>query len=251
MPITSAARALALLLLAAACGDTSRPSSFELGPTTAGTKVSVVAWRGKVRLRNGAPGRIDVTVRGGKGSASERLVAFLRASRADGGADCTLQVDKAAKDLDLDLEVAIPPGVSLHCACASADVEVLGAWSHLAIATEGAIDARADAGSGSLKGQRGGVSFAAQGAGPTGELRAESTGGQVRVSLPASWKGQLKFQTQTGNLDVPEHEGLETIWDESRKGVVGRMGPPREKGAPLPTVWGVSGTGDVSFRVGE
>ncbi|MCK6459842.1 MAG: hypothetical protein L6Q95_08100, partial [Planctomycetes bacterium] len=148
------------------------------------------------------------------------------------------------------------------------DVDVSGAWGDLVITTDGGVAARAEARGGRLTGRRGGVSFDAAGAGPTGEFRAESTSGHVRVTLPASWKGQLKFQTQTGELDVPEHKDLQTIWDENQKGVVGRMGPAREpreplppglgmgseppgQPAPLPTVWGVSATGNVSFRVGE
>lgn len=247
MPITSAARAIAILLLVGGCGG-SFSSSFEMGESR---KLSVVAWKGKVRLRNGAAGRIDVAVRGKAGIPLDRTVVLLRASQSDGSTALTLHVDKAAKDADLDLEIAAPPGVSLSCSCADADVDVSGAWGDLVVTTDGGIVTRAEASGGRLTGRRGGVSYAAAGAGPTGELRAESTSGHVRVALPAAWTGQLKFQTQTGKLDVPEHAHLQTIWDENQKGAVGRMGPPREKGAPLPTVWAVSGTGDVSFRVGE
>jgi DUF4097 and DUF4098 domain-containing protein YvlB len=108
---------------------------------------------------------------------------------------------------------------------------------------------RAD--SGELKSHRGPVELVARGPGPAGELTAKSTSGNVSVTLPSAWKGQLKFQTQTGKLDVASHSGLQTIWDADKKGAVGRMGPPRKEGEPLATVWAISGTGDVSFRVGE
>ncbi len=247
MRVAPAALALALLLVVGGCGG-SFSSSFEAGEST---KLSVIAWKGRLRLRNGTAGRIDVAVRGRSDVPLDRVVAFVRTSKSDGGSDLALEVDKAAKDADLDLEIAAPPGISLSCRCAEADVDVSGAWADLVVTTDGAIVTHADAKGGRLTGRRGGVSFVAAGAGPTGELRAESTSGHVRVALPAAWSGQLKFQTQTGKLDVPEHGNLQTIWDENQKGAVGRMGPPREKGAPLPTVWAISGTGDVSFRVGE
>jgi hypothetical protein len=226
---------LALALLAGCGGSWSKSYDF------AGEKLSVIAWNGRVALRNGAPGRVEVSVRGG----AEGTVSFATAS-ARGP---VLQVDTAAKDADLVLEIAAPPGISLSVVCSGADVDVSGRWGAIEITTDGAIEATADAVSGSLAGRRGGVSFVAEGAGPTGEMRIEATSGDVSATLPAAWTGQLKFQTRTGRVDVPTHDNLQTIWDEDKRGVVGRMGPRRKEGEPLSTVWVVSGTGNVSFRL--
>lgn len=251
MPAPSALRALAILLLAGGCGGGGPPwsASFELGPATAETRFSVSAWKGKVRLRNSGSGLLEVKLRGRAPVPLDGLVTFAKEGRASRR---SLRIGEAAKDADLELEVAAPPGISLACMCAEADVTVSGAWSRLEIATGGAIDARVEAtGSGRLQSRSGDVVFAAQGAGPTGELRAESTNGDVAVTLPARWNGQIHFLTRTGTLDVPPHGNLRTLWDENKKGVVGHVGPPPEKGAPMATVWGTSGTGNVSFRVGE
>jgi hypothetical protein len=243
---------LPALLLAVGCGGggPSWSTSFGIGPASAETKLTVSAWKGKVRLRNGGPGVLGVTVRGKPPVPHERLVTFSADGKTPVGAP-GIRIDEAAKDSDLEIEIAAPPGISLVCSCAEADVSVSGSWGHLQVATGGAIDVRVDAAeSGSLKSRRGAIAYAAA-TGPSGELRAESTSGDVSVTLPAQWNGQLKFQTQSGRLDVPQHESLRTIWDEDRKGVVGHLGPPREKGAPLAVVWGTSATGSVSFRVGE
>lgn len=250
MPAPSAPLALAILLLAGGCGG-SWSKSFEFGLVTPDARLSVIAHKGKVTLRESGTGRIDVLVRGKAPVPLDDAITLTNTPQRDGDIGRRLEVGVAAQDAELDIEIAVPAGISLSCSCAEADVNVSGAWASLKVSTGGTIDARVDTRTGSLKSQRGNVRFAALGAGPTGEFRAESTSGDVAVTLPASWKGQLKFQTQTGKLDVPPHAGLETIWDEGGKGVVGRLGGPREKGAPLPTVWGITGTGTASFRVGE
>jgi len=242
------ARAIAIFALAAGCGG-SWSASFPMG-VTADSKLSVSAYKGTVRLRESRSGQIEVVVRGKAPVPLDQAVAFTIVAEPDGPGR-HLAVVPAAMDAELDLEVAAPAGIRLYCSCSAADVQVSGAWSLLRVVTAGTIDARVDATAGSLRSQRGDVRLDARGAGPTGELRAESTSGNVSVTLPARWTGQLKFRTQTGKLDVPTHKGLQTIWDENLKGVVGRLGGRREEDGPLPTVWGVSGTGNVLFRVGE
>jgi hypothetical protein len=132
-------------------------------------------------------------------------------------------------------------------------VEISGSWIRVEAKTAGgSIAASAtDIASGVLQSQRGRVLYAPGSSGPTGEIRAESFGGDVSITLPAAWNGLLHFLTQTGSLDVPPHEGLEMILDTTKKGIVGRLGPPIEKGKAPAVVWGTSAKGKVSFRVAE
>jgi hypothetical protein len=240
------ALAIALLGLPFGCSGGTGPgwsTKLPMDPAAGGARLSVTAWRGKVRLRNSTTGRIEVQARGSSPLPWEKTVLVRNDPLA-------LVVDERAKDADLDLDIAVPPGATITCACAEADVSATGSWDRLSITTAGAIDARVDAASGLLKSQRGDVALVALGPGPKGEMRAETMSGNVAVTLPAAWNGLLNFQTQTGKLDVPPHGNLSTKWDEAKRNAVGRMGPEHEKGAPaLAVVWGVSATGDVSFRI--
>lgn len=247
------------LLLAAGCGDSSWSGTFEVGPQ----EISVVAWKGKIRLRNGAPGRLDVTVRGEAPVPLDSVFANVKTTKSP---DHRFGVAEAAKDADLEIEIAAPPGSAISCACAAADVEVAGAWGRLSVKTAGAISARVErADSGALESLSGDVLYVASG-GPTGELAARATRGDVTIRLPASWNGQIDCTTQGGTLDVPPHKELQTIWDEDRKHVVGRVGPrfstpgpPRVAnmgGEPdprplIPTVWGSSAHGNVSLHLAD
>ncbi len=239
------------LLLAGGCGgDPSWSASFDFGPATAETRLSVTAWRGTVRLRNSTTGRLEVTVRGEAPLPLDKAVTFAESEGREGS---WIRIDAAAKDADLELEVAAPPGITLSCACAEANVEVSGSWARLEVkATAGGIVARVErADSGALESRSGAVLYAATAAGPTGELTAKSMRGDVTVRLPAQWNGQIHAATQTGKLDVPPHGNLRTIWDENRKSLVGHVGPQHRQGEPLATVWGTSSAGNVSLRLEE
>jgi hypothetical protein len=258
-----------LFLLLAACGAKSSFSATfdDAEALRRAPGVVVFAIHATVRVRSGPEGRIDATFRW-PGSSRAAALSF-EDNRGEG---IMVRPDAAlAKQAGAELEVTVPAGMAIQVLGGKGPVDISGAWSRLKVLTEeGAITARVDrADSGELRSHSGAVDLVAKG-GPTGELTARSTSGEVSVTLPAAWKGQLKFQTQTGKLHVPTHGNLATIWDENKKGVVGRMGPPREASAtrapagvvdmgssereppaPLPTVWGVSGTGDVSFLVAE
>ncbi|HEX5139218.1 MAG TPA: hypothetical protein VFY93_19780 [Planctomycetota bacterium] len=260
-----------LLLLLAACGArNSSSSAFEDAEALRRAPgIVVVAFNATVRVRSGPDGRIDATLRW---RGADRNVAWSYAEIPGEGITVRPDAD-LAKQVGTELDVTAPAGMAVQVLGGKGPVDVSGAWSRLRVLTEaGAITAHVDrADSGELRSHSGGVEFVGRGAGPTGELPAKSTSGNVAVTLPAAWKGQLKFQTQTGTLDVPTHKNLATIWDEDKRGAVGRMGPPRRKEtppapggvanmggepgagqpAPLPTVWAVSATGDVSFRVAE
>jgi len=250
MPPLRTVAILALLCCMACGGKTSWSVRLDLpSAATAKTKVFVVAWRGSIAVRNSSSGQLEV-------SATSRTPVdwdkFMPTALAAEGGVARFVVGESAKGVELDLEIAAPPGIALTVGCADADVEITGMWGELQVSTGGALDARVDAKSGKLAGQHGPVSFVAVGPGPIGEIRVESASGDVAAAVPAAWDGQLKFQTRTGKLDVPTHARLQTIWDEDKRGVVGRMGPALPKGtSPLPTVWAVSGTGNVSFRIEE
>jgi hypothetical protein len=116
------------------------------------------------------------------------------------------------------------------------------------VLTAGAIAARVErADSGGLESRGASVVFEST-AGPTGEIYARTAKGSVQIQLPASWNGQVDCTTIGGKLDVPPHKNLQTIWDEDKKHVVGRVGP-RGGDKMLPTVWGVATRGDVSLRL--
>jgi hypothetical protein len=245
-------RALApLLLLLAACGaKRSFSAAFDDAEALRRAPgIVVVAFNAAVRVRSGPDGRVDATVRwAGPGES-----AALSFKEIPGEGIMVRPDEVLAKQGGTEIEVTAPAGMGIQVLGGKGPVDISGAWSRLRILTEaGAITAHVDrADSGELRSHSGAVELVASGPGPTGELTAKSTSGAVSVTLPAQWNGQLKFQTQTGKLDVPTHGNLQTIWDENKKGAVGRMGPPHEKGSPLATVWAVSGTGDVSYRVGE
>lgn len=235
----------ALALLLAGCGDEapSWSASFESGPADK-TTVSVTAWRGSVRLRNSADGRIEVVVRGG--AAPDPSRSWILAS--DDGRRVALVVPEEAKGRELEIEVAAPPGVSVSCACADADVHLSGAWARVEASTTGAITARVERlDSGKLESRDGAVVYSAA-AGPTGELYVRARR-DVSLHLPATWNGQVDCTTRGGSIDVPPHGSLQTFWDEDRTHVVGRVGP-RGGDKALPTVWGSSDGGSVSLRLG-
>lgn len=241
--------ALLPLLLAAACGGDgpSWSTSFALGDGPGATTLNVSAWKGAVRLRNGPAGVVEVKLRGKSPLPPEETVVFVSDGRGR-----ALRIHEAAKDAPLDIEIAAPAGISLSCSCTDASVEISGSWGRVEAKTAGGSIAApaADIASGVLQSQRGHVLYAPSGKGPTGEIKAESLGGDVSIKLPAAWNGLLHFLTQTGSLDVPPHQGLEMILDADKKGIVGRLGPPL-KGMSPPVVWGTSAKGKVSFRVAE
>jgi hypothetical protein len=243
--------ALAIVVLGGGCGGDapSWSASFDLAPGE--TRISVTAWRGTVRLRSSTTGRVEVTLRGEAPVPLDTVFAMKRPKETP--SLIRLFIHESAKDADLELEIAVPPGtIHLSCACADADVAVSGEWARLEVKTTGGgIVARLDgAGAGSLESQSGAVLYSAA-KGPTGELTVKSIRGDVTVRLPAAWNGQVHAATQTGKLDVPPHRNLRTIWDENEKGVIGHVGPQHRKGEPLATVWGTSSTGNVSLRLEE
>jgi hypothetical protein len=233
----------ALALLVAGCGGTPTWSvSFTLAP---GAKLSVVAGKGAVRLRNSARGKVEIAMRG---EAARQLEGFASVEQKDGETRFAIRED--AKDVELEIDIAAPPGTAVACACAASGVEVEGAWGALRVVTAGPIAVRIErADSGELESRGGSIAFEAA-AGPTGELRARTAKGNVAIRLPASWTGQVDCATVGGKLDVPPHKSLQTIWDEDKKHVVGRVGP-RGGDKVLPTVWAVATHGDVSLRLAD
>lgn len=205
------------------------------------------ASKGSVRISAGPPGTVGIRYR-----ADFTGPVLAEPVRCEKGV-ITVAVSDEAKDREIILEITAPPGLDISAGCRDAAVDVTGEWGSLDIrTTSGAIAARVDrVASGTLESASGAIEFAVLGPGPTGDFTAKSISGDVTVRLPAPWGGQVHFLTQTGTLDVPPHSNFRTKWDEDGKGVVGHVGPPREKGAPLPTVWGTSASGLVSFRIGE
>jgi hypothetical protein len=241
-----AALPLVLLLFAAGCGGT-WSTSRDIG---AETSLMVFAWKGKVVVRNGAPGKLKVSVRGRAPVALDEVVQFAIMTRSS-GCGPGIEIADAAKDADLVLEIAAPPGIELVCACSAADVRLSGAWGRVQVTTGGSIDASVDeVTSGLLESRKGSIGFAA-GKGPVGELSVKAASGDVSVTLPAGWSGQVHLLTQAGKLEVPEHRHLRGVLDTTGKGFVGELGPAPAPGAPHAAVWGTSGMGNVSFRVGE
>lgn len=246
-------RAVVLLPLLAACSvETTYAVTIDDAEKLGRARtISVAAHQAAAVIRSGPPGRIEASVRY-RGAAAEPALTLV--TKGDDGGTILVQLaGELSRREGSALTVTAPAGMELHIVGADAAVEIHGEWSRVDASTgEGAISAHVDRlDRGELRSHAGAVALVAKGRGPAGEVTARSTSGDVSVTLPAAWKGQLKFQTQTGKLDVPPHKNLETIWDAGDKGVVGRMGPALEPGMKPPTVWGLSGSGSVSFRVGE
>ncbi len=238
-------RALAPLLLLAACGGASFSATFDdaavLGRAQA---LHVAAVHAHVRVRSGPPGRIEVSVR-----AKGRLPAAPVAFEAKGESVIVTLDEAVAKLEGTEIDVAAPAGLDLVVSGGDGAVDVSGSWRRLVVrTTNGAISARVERiDHGELQSHSGAVAFAASGSGPTGDFSAKSIRGGVSVEVPASWSGQLHVQSQTGKLDVPTHANLKTLWDEDEKGLIGHVGAQPKKDAIAPSLWAASATGDVSF----
>lgn len=236
-----------LLLLLAACGGETLSASFT--DAAAMAKVSAVHVAGmhaRMRVRGGPAGRIDVTVRSAEGF--EGLpVAF----EAKGESLIVELAPVLAKRAGTEIEVTAPEGLDLVVMGGDGAVEVSGSWRRLVARTSnGAIAARVGrAEAGELESYSGAIEFVAKGAGPTGDFTAKSIRGAVTVRVPATWNGQIKVSSKSGTLDVPPHEGLRTLWEEDRKGLVGHVGNAPPKGTILSALWAASATGNVSFRL--
>lgn len=240
-------RALAPLLLLAACGGADFSAAFDdaavLGRAQA---LHVAAVHARVRVRTGPAGRIDVAVRANGTLPAAPVAVETR------GESVIVMLDEAVATLEgTEIGVTAPAGLDLVVSGGDGAVEIGGSWRRLVVrTTNGAISARVERmDHGELLSHTGAVAFAASRSGPTGDFTAKSIRGGVSVEVPASWSGQIHVRSQTGKLDVPAHANLKTLWDEDEKGVVGHVGGPPRKDAIPPSLWAASATGNVSFRL--